>query len=122
MSYTMDFPVVIGVLGVIARRSNLNWLRALAIGFVELIRNTPLLVQIFVVYYGVALIGLNVDAWIAVAIAFTLHAIAKAGFSGVEIFENDFLTHDASPREVAEMLKDHGLSVPIPSRADIPLE
>lgn len=26
-----------------------------------------------------------------------LAAIAKAGFSGVEIFENDFLTYDASP-------------------------
>ncbi|MCD2174395.1 bifunctional sugar phosphate isomerase/epimerase/4-hydroxyphenylpyruvate dioxygenase family protein [Rhizobium sp. C4] len=40
-----------------------------------------------------------------------LAAIAKAGFTGVEIFENDFLTYDASPREVAEMVKDHGLSI-----------
>jgi 4-hydroxyphenylpyruvate dioxygenase len=40
-----------------------------------------------------------------------LAAIAKAGFTGVEIFENDFLTYDASPREVAQMVKDHGLSI-----------
>ena len=32
-----------------------------------------------------------------------LAAIAKAGFAGVEIFENDFLTYDASPREVRAM-------------------
>ena len=40
-----------------------------------------------------------------------LAAIAKAGFSGVEIFENDFLTYDASPREVRAMVKDHGLEI-----------
>lgn len=40
-----------------------------------------------------------------------LAAIAKAGFSGVEIFENDFLTYDASPRDVAKMVADHGLDI-----------
>ncbi|HWU64090.1 MAG TPA: bifunctional sugar phosphate isomerase/epimerase/4-hydroxyphenylpyruvate dioxygenase family protein [Ensifer sp.] len=40
-----------------------------------------------------------------------LAAIARAGFTGVEIFENDFLTYDASPREVARMVKDHGLTI-----------
>ncbi|OLP55755.1 3-keto-5-aminohexanoate cleavage protein [Rhizobium rhizosphaerae] len=40
-----------------------------------------------------------------------LGAIAKAGFSGVEIFENDFLTYDASPREVAAMVRDFGLEI-----------
>lgn len=40
-----------------------------------------------------------------------LSAIAKAGFAGVEIFENDFLTYDASPREVREMVRDHGLEI-----------
>jgi len=40
-----------------------------------------------------------------------LAAIAKAGFTGVEIFENDFLTYDASPRQVAALVRDHGLEV-----------
>lgn len=40
-----------------------------------------------------------------------LAAIAKAGFTGVEIFENDFLTYDASPREVARMARDQGLEI-----------
>ncbi|AYM65306.1 4-hydroxyphenylpyruvate dioxygenase [Agrobacterium fabrum] len=40
-----------------------------------------------------------------------LAAIAKAGFSGVEIFENDFLTYDASPREVKALAADHGLDI-----------
>ncbi len=37
----MSLATVIGVLGVIARRSRFAWLRALVIGFVEVIRNTP---------------------------------------------------------------------------------
>ncbi|MBT9371692.1 bifunctional sugar phosphate isomerase/epimerase/4-hydroxyphenylpyruvate dioxygenase family protein [Rhizobium sp. CSW-27] len=40
-----------------------------------------------------------------------LQAIAKAGFTGVEIFENDLLVHDASPKEVGRMVRDHGLEI-----------
>jgi 4-hydroxyphenylpyruvate dioxygenase len=40
-----------------------------------------------------------------------LAAIAAAGFDGVEIFENDFLTYDGSPSEVGRMVRDHGLEV-----------
>lgn len=40
-----------------------------------------------------------------------LSAIAGAGFDGIEIFENDFLTFDGSPREVGKMVRDHGLEI-----------
>ena len=40
-----------------------------------------------------------------------IHAIAKAGFDGVEIFENDFLTNNLSPKEVKKLVKDHGLEI-----------
>ena len=40
-----------------------------------------------------------------------LQAIAAAGFDGVEIFENDFLTFGGSPREVGAMVKDYGLEI-----------
>jgi 4-hydroxyphenylpyruvate dioxygenase len=38
-----------------------------------------------------------------------LAAIAAAGFDGVEIFENDFLAFDGSPRDVGRMVRDKGL-------------
>lgn len=38
-------------------------------------------------------------------------AIAAAGFDGVEIFENDFLAFDASPREVGRMARNAGLEI-----------
>ena len=38
-------------------------------------------------------------------------AISAAGFDGVEIFENDFLAFDGSPREVGRMAADAGLAI-----------
>ncbi|GAJ92987.1 sugar phosphate isomerase/epimerase and 4-hydroxyphenylpyruvate domain-containing protein [Agrobacterium rhizogenes] len=40
-----------------------------------------------------------------------LEAIARAGFNGVEIFENDFLAFDGSPADVGRMVRDHGLEI-----------
>lgn len=48
-------------------------------GYIALFQGTPLLMQLFVVYYGLALVGLKLDAWVAVAIGFTLHASAYLG-------------------------------------------
>jgi 4-hydroxyphenylpyruvate dioxygenase len=38
-----------------------------------------------------------------------LHAIAQAGFDGVEIFENDLLTSQRSAREIGELIRELGL-------------
>ncbi|MCA2010026.1 sugar phosphate isomerase/epimerase and 4-hydroxyphenylpyruvate domain-containing protein [Cereibacter sphaeroides] len=40
-----------------------------------------------------------------------LAAIAAAGFKGVEIFEQDFIAHDGGPRDVGQMVRDHGLEI-----------
>ena len=40
-----------------------------------------------------------------------LEAIARAGFDGVEIFENDFLAFDGSPRDAGRMVRDAGLEI-----------
>lgn len=40
-----------------------------------------------------------------------LRAVAEAGFDGVEIFENDLLASDRSPRDVGNMVRDHGLEI-----------
>jgi 4-hydroxyphenylpyruvate dioxygenase len=40
-----------------------------------------------------------------------LEAIAAAGYDGIEIFEQDFIAHDGSPRDVGRMVRDHGLDI-----------
>ena len=48
-----------------ARRASALLERVTA-GYIALFQGTPLLMQLFVVYYGLALIGLKLDAWVAV--------------------------------------------------------
>ncbi|WFE90376.1 TIM barrel protein [Roseibium porphyridii] len=40
-----------------------------------------------------------------------LKAISSAGFYGVEIFEQDFIAHDGTPRDVGNMVRDFGLEI-----------
>ncbi|WP_018633652.1 bifunctional sugar phosphate isomerase/epimerase/4-hydroxyphenylpyruvate dioxygenase family protein [Neomegalonema perideroedes] len=40
-----------------------------------------------------------------------LAAIAQAGFDGIEVFEQDLLASDLSPRELGRMTRDHGLEI-----------
>ena len=40
-----------------------------------------------------------------------LAAIAAAGFDGIEIFEQDFIAFDGNPRDVGQMVRDHGLEI-----------
>src|SRR4029453_13042716 len=70
----------IGALAVaLARTSPYRLLRRTAGGYIMLFQGTPLLMQLFVAYYGLAVIGLKLDPWASVAIGFTLHASAFLG-------------------------------------------
>jgi polar amino acid transport system permease protein len=45
-------------------------------GYVQLFQGTPLLMQLFLAYFGLSLLGLNVSAWVAAGLALTLYASA----------------------------------------------
>lgn len=45
-------------------------------GYVQLFQGTPLLMQLFLAYFGLAMLGLNVSAWFAAALALTLYTSA----------------------------------------------
>src|SRR5262249_3144810 len=63
----------------LARTCGLSAVERGVAGYIALFQGTPLLMQLFVVYYGLALLGLKLEAWVAVAIGFTLHASAFLG-------------------------------------------
>jgi len=63
----------------LVRTSGVRVLQRIAAGYIALFQGTPLLMQLFVVYYGLALYGVMLDAWVAIAIGFTLHASAYLG-------------------------------------------
>jgi polar amino acid transport system permease protein len=63
----------------LARTSPIAALRRATAGYIAVFQGTPLLMQLFVVYYGLPLAGLKLEAWLSVAIGFTLHASAYLG-------------------------------------------
>ncbi len=48
-------------------------MRAAVIAYVELIRNTPFLVQLFIIYFSLPAIGVRFDAVVAATVAMTLN-------------------------------------------------
>ena len=57
----MAFSLALGTFGALARRSRRQWLRGVGTAYVELIRNTPLLVQLFILYFGLPSLGIRLS-------------------------------------------------------------
>ncbi len=63
---------VVGLLVLLARTSAKRWLRRTAWAYIELFQCTPLLMQLFLVFFGLALFGLDVPAWLAAGLTLVL--------------------------------------------------
>ncbi len=68
-----------GLFIALARVAEWRPLSALATGFIQLFQGTPLLMQLFLVFFGAPLLGLDLNPWVAAAIALMLHASAFLG-------------------------------------------
>jgi len=67
---------LIGLLIMAMRVSKLSAPRTLARVYIELFQGTPLLMQLFLVFFGVALLGIDISPWVAAALALTLFTSA----------------------------------------------
>lgn len=71
---------VVGLLIAIMRTMHNRAMRLVTGGYIQLFQGTPVLMQLFVFYYGLAvLFDIQVDAWPAVALAFMLYSGAFLG-------------------------------------------
>jgi polar amino acid transport system permease protein len=97
---------IVGLFIAILRTSPFRALRWLATSYIELFQGTPVLMQLFVTYYGIAvLFNIQVDAWPAVLLAFTLYSGAFLG----EIWRGSI---QAIPRPQWEAAEALSLSLP----------
>ncbi|MBV9588079.1 MAG: amino acid ABC transporter permease, partial [Hyphomicrobiales bacterium] len=85
----MVASLVIAILGALARTSGPKPLRMLVAAYVEIIRNTPFLVQIFIIFFGLPTVGLRLDANEGALIALILNGsaytieIVRAGIENI---------------------------------------
>ena len=100
---TMIAGLIIGVAGAAARVYGPAWLRTIVAVYVEAIRNTPLIVQLFLIFFGLPSAGLKFDAETAAFIALSINL----GAYSIEIVRAGL---EAIPRSQIEAGQSLGLS------------
>ena len=66
----------VGLLLLMLRLAKLPAVEPLVAAYVQLFQGIPLLVQLFLAYYGLGLFGINTSPWVAAGIGLTLYASA----------------------------------------------
>jgi len=61
------------------RTAQTPWLRLPARGFILLFQGTPLLMQLFMIFFGAPVIGLDINPWLAASVALILNTSAFLG-------------------------------------------
>jgi polar amino acid transport system permease protein len=67
---------LVGLGLLVARLSGKRGVEPLVGGYVQLFQGTPLLMQLFLAYFGIALFGIQTSAWVAASVALTLYTSA----------------------------------------------
>jgi His/Glu/Gln/Arg/opine family amino acid ABC transporter permease subunit len=83
------FSFIVGTIGALCRLSRFRWLSVPAKWYVEFIRNTPLLVQLFFIYFGFSQINIEVSNYWAGVIGLVVNngayltEIVRAGIEAI---------------------------------------
>lgn len=97
---TLVFGVTGGLIVALARLSPFPLLRSLVVAYVELVRGTPLLVQIYFVYFVLPALNISLDPLVSGAVALSLNAAAYIS----EIFRAGIESIDVGQMEAARAL------------------
>ena len=94
----------LGGLGVaLARTSDSRPLRAAATVFVQVFQGTPLLLQLFLIFFGAPVLGIDINPWVAAGAALILNTSAFLG----EIWRGSIQAIPRGQWEAAEALGLH---------------
>lgn len=97
---SMFFGILIGLITAIARLKGNGVLRAMAKGYVSIIRGTPLMVQIFIVYFGLPDLGIQLSPMMSAYISMSLNVGAYLS----ETFRATILSVEHGQTEAAQSL------------------
>jgi polar amino acid transport system permease protein len=78
---------VAGLAILVARIDRRRWVNRFAKGYIALFQGTPLLLQLFLVFFGLPLVGVQIEPWMAAALGLTVYAsayLAEIWRGGVE--------------------------------------
>ena len=92
--------LVIALVVALMRLSRSRVLSGTARGYVSVIRGTPLLVQLYVIFFGLPSVGLTIDPWPSAIIAFSLNV----GGYAAEVIRAAILSVPKGQWEAAHMI------------------
>lgn len=92
--------LILAIITAVARLQKNRLLRLIFDFYVWIFRGTPLLVQLFIVFYGLPSVGVKLDAWTASVITLSLNAGAYAS----EAIRSAILSIDPGQWDAAESL------------------
>jgi His/Glu/Gln/Arg/opine family amino acid ABC transporter permease subunit len=98
--FTVFFGVILGVALALMRLSSFRPLSWLAVSYIEFIRGTPLLVQIYLIYYGLPFAGVTLPDYVAGILTLSLNSGAYIA----EIFRAGIQNLDKGQMEAARSL------------------
>ena len=67
---------MLGLVIALARTSDSRMDQGLATAFIQVFQGTPLLLQLFLIFFGLPVLGLDINPWVAASIALTLNTAA----------------------------------------------
>ncbi|MBE6049704.1 MAG: amino acid ABC transporter permease [Clostridium sp.] len=97
---TLICAIPLGIIVSLGRTSNIVMIKKITGLYVLVMRGTPLLLQLVFVFFGLPLVGINLDRFIAACLAFVLNY----GAYFAEIFRGGILSIDRGQYEAAEVL------------------
>lgn len=107
LKVTMEFFLIVlvlsiplGILVAVGRKSKIFLLNKILEYYILVMRGTPLLLQIIVIFFGLPIVGITFERFTAGVIAFTLNYAAYFG----EIFRSGINSIDEGQYEGAEVL------------------
>jgi polar amino acid transport system permease protein len=70
---------ILGLIVALARTSESRTAQLLSTGFIQIFQGTPLLLQLFLIFFGAPVLGFDINPWIAAGIALVLNSAAFLG-------------------------------------------
>lgn len=70
---------ILGLAIALMRTSESAWARGISTTFIQIFQGTPLLLQLFLVFFGAPVLGLDINPWVAAGVALILNSAAFLG-------------------------------------------
>lgn len=70
---------ILGLIIALMRTSESRWARGVSTVFIQIFQGTPLLLQLFLIFFGAPVFGLDINPWVAAGAALILNSAAFLG-------------------------------------------